>query len=281
MKFRLYREHGAQNSGPVFDAFEQGLKSQGLATSQSPNATPVIWSVLWHGRMLANRSIYNSTLTSKKPIVIIEVGNLRRGITWRISINHVNQQGVFGNYSNLDHDRYRKLEVSLSPVNNNRKSSILIAAQHQHSLQWQGMPAMSQWAADTVKDIRRYTDRPLIIRPHPRCTFSLVSPNVKVITPQLLPNTYDDFNIDYKVHCVVNHNSGPGVQAAIQGTPVVVDSTSLASPVSAALTNIESAQLPGRSEWFTRLCHTEWTREEIAQGEPIKRLMPCLESLTS
>jgi hypothetical protein len=230
--------------------------------------------------MLSNRNVYHTAVKHNRPVVIIEVGNLVRGTTWRIGVNHINQQGIFGNTADLDYNRHRKLGLSLRPVNTNRSSGILIAAQHQHSLQWQGMPSMSQWVADTVKQLQMYTDRPIVIRSHPRSPFNLVHPTAKVTVPQQLPNTYDDFNINYNVHCVINHNSGPGVQAAVQGTPVIVDDTSLAHPVSDVLANIESAQLPDRTEWFARLCHTEWTREEIAQGLPIKRLLPYLESLT-
>lgn len=279
MKFRLYKEYGALNSVDIFNAFEQGLHRQGLAVSQLSDATPVIWSVLWHGRMLSNRAIYHTAIKHNRPVVIIEVGNLLRGTTWRIGVNHVNQQGIFGNHTALDYDRPRKLSVEMQPVILNRKPNILIAAQHQHSLQWEGMPVMSQWVSDTVKQLQLHTDRPIVIRPHPRSPFSLVHSSAKVTSPQRVPNTYDDFDISYDVHCVINHNSGPGVQAAIQGTPVIVDTTSLAHPVSDQLANVESAQLPDRTEWFTQLCHTEWTREEIAQGLPIKRLLPYLESL--
>jgi hypothetical protein len=70
----------------------------------------------------------------------------------------------------------------------------------------------------------------------------------------------------------VNHNSGPAVQAAIAGVPIICDSSSLAYPVSDKFENIENIALPDRQEWFLKLCHTEWTVEEIAQGIPLQRL---------
>jgi len=85
-------------------------------------------------------------------------------------------------------------------------------------------------------------------------------------------NTYDDFDIDYGYHCVINHNSGPAVQAAIQGTPVICDQSSLAFPVSMQLNQIETPYMPDRTQWFTELVHTEWTVSEIAQGIPFLRL---------
>lgn len=281
MKFKLYRQYGALNSVDIFNAFAEGVTRLGFNISDSNDSIPVIWSVLWHGRMSGNRQIYHQAIQKGKPVVIIEVGNLIRNITWRISVDHVNSQGLFGNDQMLDLDRNKNLGIYLQPPNTKRKSTILIAAQHERSLQWEGQRPMSSWAIDTITEIRKYTDMPIVVRQHPRSPFSLSYPNVKVTTPQKIPNTYDSFNIDYNVHCVVNHNSGPGVQAAIQGTPIIVDRTSLASPVSDQLSNIENPQLPDRKEWFTKLCHTEWTREEIAQGTPLQRLLPVLESKKS
>ena len=118
-----------------------------------------------------------------------------------------------------------------------------------------------------------------MVRPHPRSPIPLNIPGVRMEVPKKLPQTYDDFDIDYRYHCVINYNSGPAVQAAIQGIPVICDTSSLAYPISANFENIETISLPAREEWFNRLCHTEWTVGEIAQGIPLQRLMPQLEHL--
>jgi hypothetical protein len=73
MRFRLYREHGALNSVPVFNAFEQGVKSLGHEIVSSNEDVAVIWSVLWYGRMAANREIYEKCIRENKPIIIIDV----------------------------------------------------------------------------------------------------------------------------------------------------------------------------------------------------------------
>ena len=273
MRFRLYREYGALNSVPVFDAFEQGLKSLGHEISTSDDSIPVIWSVLWAGRMSANKQIYDRCKKDNKPIVIIEVGNLFRGKTWRISLNHINADGIFGNDLRIDNDRPKKLGIFLSPSNQNRKSEILIATQHQNSLQWENMSPMSEWVSNTVAEIRKYTDRKIKVRPHPRSPVRTILSDVEVMTPKQLPGTYDDFDIDYNYHCVINHNSGPSIQAAIKGTPVICDRSSLAYPISDRLENIENVSLPDREKWFINLCHTEWTVDEIKQGIPQRRVI--------
>ena len=273
MRFRLYREYGALNSAPVFDAFERGVKSLGHEIVKNDENFAVIWSVLWSGRMKPNQEVYRRCVKNNIPVIIIEVGNLLRHKTWRISINNINGLGIFGNDDNFDQKRPEKLGLSLKPVNSRRREEILIAAQHQQSLQWQGMPSMSAWVENVVAQLRQHTTRNIMVRPHPRSPFSVNLNNVRMLSPKIIPGSYDDFDIDYNYHCVVNHNSGPAVQAAVFGTPVICDSSSLAGELSGNIENIESINLPDRTEWFLKLCHTEWTTDEISQGIPLERIL--------
>jgi len=273
MRFRLYREYGALNSAPVFNAFEQGIKSLGHEIVQNHEEVAVIWSVLWAGRMRPNKDVYRRCKENNIPVVIIEVGNLLRGRSWRICLDNINGLGTFGNDHDLDPKRTEKLGIRLRPENTNRKSEILIASQHQSSLQWEGMPTMAQWVERIVAKLKDYTDRKIIIRPHPRCTFSLNLNNSIIEYPKIIQGSYDDFDIDYGYHCVINHNSGPAVQASIHGVPVICDSSSLAAELSNKIENIESVTVPNRNEWFLKLCHTEWTLDEISQGIPLRRLL--------
>ena len=90
--------------------------------------------------------------------------------------------------------------------------------------------------------------------------------------PKLLPGTYDSFDIQYDYHAVINHNSGPGIQAAVQGTPVVVHDSSLAYPVSISNAQIENPPQRDLTQWLLEICHTEWLLEELAQGVWVPRL---------
>ncbi len=272
MRFKLYREYGALNSVPVFNAFEQGLRSLGHEVVTENEDVAVIWSVLWAGRMKNNKQVYDECKKLNKPVVIIEVGNLKRGQTWRVSLSHVNNLGIFNNTDNLDPTRPEKLGVALKPKPEKLRGEILVACQHYESLQWAGMPTMAKWCEETIAKIKQHTNRRIIVRPHPRAPFSFKMSNIIVEKPQRVPNTYDDFDIFYNYHCVINHNAGPSVQAAINGVPVLCDPTSLAAPLSIKWENLEDPFVPDREEWFLNLCHTEWTVEEIAQGLPIARL---------
>ena len=278
MKFKIHKENGALNSVPVFAALEQGILKNGFSLTEHGQDIDVIWSVLWHGRMQRNQSIYQQCRRQHKPIMIVEVGNLRRGDTWRISIDHVHGHGIFGNSENLDKNRPNIIGVDLAPFQQNRNDKILIACQHDRSLQWEGQPHMAEWVRQKISEIRKFTDKSIVVRPHPRSPFTLNVPGVVVETPKKIVGSYDAFDIDYRYHCVINHNSGPAVQAAISGIPVICHQSSLAFPVSDSIENIANPSLPDREDWFLKLCHTEWTVDEIAKGIPISRLTPELKN---
>jgi hypothetical protein len=278
MRFKIHKDNGALNSAPIFAALEQGIKNTGFSVVDSGQDVDVIWSVLWYGRMQRNQLIYNQCRAKGKPVMIVEVGNLVRGSTWRISLDHIHGLGIFGNSENLDKSRPTVLGLNLKPLNQKRNNKILIACQHERSLQWEGQPSMAEWAKRKVAEIRKFTEKDIVIRPHPRSLFMLNIAGVQVEQPRKIPNSYDSFDIDYNYHCVINHNSGPAVQAAINGIPVICDRSSLAFPVSEQIDNVDNPTLPDRAEWFLKLCHTEWTVNEISNGLPIQRLATTLKN---
>lgn len=275
MKISYFPDQTALNSKPVMTAFLDSCRAEGWsAVENSLDADAVvIWSVLWSGRMLKNLQVYNHYQSLNKPIFILEVGNLIRGTTWRVSLNNVNSLGNFG-VGILDTNRPLKLGINLK-TNTTQAEKILIACQRQDSLQWAGQS--NSWLVETVEKIKQYTERPIVIRPHPRYSIKINIPNVKIENPKLIPETYDDFDLNYeKYHCVVNHNSGPGIQAAINGVHTICDKSSLAWPVSIDFSEIENPPIKDRAQWFLNLCHTEWTVDEIGQGLPLKRLSKVL-----
>jgi hypothetical protein len=278
--YKIYRENGALNSPPIFDAIESGLSYLGYKAVDSNEDLPIIWSVLWQGRMEKNQQIYFNSRHRNKPVLIVEIGNLKRNITWRISLNNVNNYGIFANDKELDIDRPNKLGLSLKEYQLNRRSDILLTTQHEKSLQWQGMPPVGTWVTQTIEEIKKYSNRRIVVRPHPRWnSFSRTGKfkNIEFQLPKRLQGTYDDFDIDYGYHCVINHNSGPAIQASIKGIPVICHNSSLAHPVSNLLSEIETLRYVDREDWFLKLCHTEWTRDEISAGVPLIRLQSEIE----
>ena len=235
----------------------------------------VIWSVLWHGRMSANQQVYEHYRSQNKPVFIIEIGALYRGQTWKIALNHITSEGYYGHKENLNKDRPRKLGISLAvPVFH--RPEILIAAQHHKSLQVSKLPSMEAWIYKKVLELKAVTDRPIVVRPHPRSALDnrLLPTDIVFEQPHYLANTYDSFDMHFDCHAVVNYNSGPGIQAAISGCRPIVDQSSLAYPVSVGLGEIEQPYNIDRDQWLIELCHTEYTVSEIYAGMWFDRLAP-------
>lgn len=235
----------------------------------------LIWSVLWHGRMKSNREIYQHYRSLGRPVIIAEVGVLLRNVTWRVAVNHVTRQGYYGHEQGLDPDRPRRLGLTLGQSTG---TAVLIACQHSRSLQMEGIPDATQWVIEQIKQVRAYTDRPIVVRPHPRDSLKYFNlpRDVTLQFPLRVPNTYDSFNWSSDYHAVINHNSGPGVQAARDGVRPVVDKTSLAWPVSVTISDIERPYTVDRQGWFVKLCHTEYTIPELADGLWLRRLYSVL-----
>jgi hypothetical protein len=94
--------------------------------------------------------------------------------------------------------------------------------------------------------------------------------------PQPVANTYDGFDMHFNCHAVVNLNSGPGIQAAISGCRPVVDQSSLAYPVAVGYADIEQPYDIDREAWLIKICHTEYTVQELREGLWLKRICSAL-----
>jgi hypothetical protein len=275
MKFSIWTQYGALNSKPVFNAFAQGAASQGHTCVENSNNCDVnvIWSVLWHGRMAQNKLIYKQ----KRPVIVLEVGGIKRGTTWKVGLNGINRDAYFNDGGN-DGTRAQALGVELKPWRSTGEY-ILICGQHDKSLQWQGQPSMSNWFLKTYDEIRKHTDRPIIFRPHPRCRLPEIERGLKHVyrqDPRHLLGTYDDFDMNFdNIWATVSYSSNPGIHSILEGVAAFVGTSSLAYDAANDIDfihDIESPLQPDRTQWLNDYAHTEWTVEEISQGIPLKRL---------
>ena len=278
MKFGLWTQYGALNSKPVFDAFRYSLIQAGHSVVDNhPDCdVDVIWSVLWHGRMAQNKLIWDRARATNKPVIVLEVGHVRRGITWKVGLNGINRDAFFGPGGNNNH-RASVLPMGLKEWKNNTNGPIIVCTQHSKSQQWANMPNVSNWTIQTIDEIRKHTDRTIIIRPHPRCPLPLIEFEFKNVIrdiPKKVDGTYDDYNFKYDhAWAVVNWSSNPAVEAVRNGIPVFVGPSSLAWDVgNHSLETINDPVKPDRHQWLNDLAWTEFTLQEIAQGLPLKQL---------
>jgi hypothetical protein len=281
MKIALFPEYGSLNSQPVFEAFIKHLqyKNENIMINKYDNTcdVAVIWSVLWQGRMEKNKKVWDDFRSQGKPVVVLEVGGLRRNVTWKMGINGINRDADFANHI-YDDKRWPLFKLELKPWQKTG-NVIVICGQHNTSEQWKGLPKPAKWCEDHIKIIRKYCDKPIVIRPHPRNYFEFdvkKYPHVRLNKPGRDWTTYDD--TDFKkilksTWAVINHSSNPAIEAVINGIPVFVSESSLCHDVgNTNVADILHPAMPARQNWANRIAYTEWTTEEIREGLPWRRI---------
>lgn len=281
MKIAVFPEYGSLNSEPVFKAFIDHLRDKNenfvLNTFDNTCDVAVIWSVLWRGRMENNKKVWEFFRKHNKPVVVLEVGGIKRNTTWKMGINGINRDADFANQS-YDDKRWPKFNIEMRPWKQTG-NVIVICGQHNTSEQWKGMPNIQNWCEEQIRIIRKYCDKPIVIRPHPRNVFQFDEKkykHVRLNLPKRDWTTYDDTDFKKVLNstwAVVNHSSNPAMEAVFNGIPVFVSQHSLSHDVgNETVADILHPAMPSRLRWANWLSYTEWTTQEIRDGEPWARI---------
>ena len=281
MKIGVFTTYGPQNSKDIFDRFISSLRAAGEDVRLNEQANncevAVIWSVLWKGRMEGYRRIWNEYRNSGRPVIVIEVGGLKRNHSFKLGINGINRDADFANQE-FDDKRWPLFGHTFKPWNPTG-DIIVICGQHDASEQWKDLPRMEIWIKQQIKEIRKFTTRPILVRPHPRNQIGFNEnefKNVKVRLPKRDYKTYDDTDFKATLErtwAVVNHSSNPAMEAVINGVPVFVSESSLCHDVgNTKLADINTPAMPNRLGWAQKLAYTEWFPNEIEKGLPWDRL---------
>jgi len=136
---------------------------------------------------------------------------------------------------------------------------------------------VQDWAISTIDAIRQFTDRPIVIRPHPgdKAARTYLNPNShhckikfsKRVRLSTNPNLVDDL---HNCWAAVNYNSSPVVGAAIEGYPIFVSdplNSQCAEIANTDFSQIENPQLLDRQPWVERLAMFHWNFDELRSGE--------------
>jgi hypothetical protein len=156
----------------------------------------------------------------------------------------------------------------------------------------QGYKSYWKWAEDQVKEIRKYTDRKIIIRPH----INQQSAGYKHAKD--ISSRYDNCFVseNYKWHesyggsggealqkdlsnawCSVIYNSLSGVESVMSGTPVIaLDQGAMCWPVAHhKMSEIENLKRDiSIDQWLYDCAYTTWTSTEFHSGKVWDHLKP-------
>lgn len=186
--------------------------------------------------------------------------------------------GVFpttGFYFDTDPDpsRWKKisedLKISLKPYRSDG-NHILICLQRNGGWSMRGLHVMD-WLNQTINEIRKYSDRHIIVRAHPGDKKSLLY--LKITHPNTSLSKNKNLVDDLKgAWATVVFNSSPSVASAIEGIPIFLtdpqpESSQTFSVANTDLSKLENPDLPDRQTWIERLSMCHWNFEELKSGE--------------
>ena len=138
---------------------------------------------------------------------------------------------------------------------------ILITLQSELYFQLLMPYSRSEWLTTVVTQLKRHTDRPIVIRekPHPSRPFAQ-----RIPFEQQLTNCY----------AIVTLNSATAIEGILRGIPAFVTDQNCAIVPSAntALSKIESPETFDRVPWLGTLADNQWSAFEMRSGKALGEL---------
>ena len=172
----------------------------------------------------------------------------------------------------VDPDRWsqisRDLGISLKPWRT-QGNHILICLQRNGGWSMRGLDVI-QWMNATILEIRKYSQRPIIVRSHPGD--KKISGYLKINHKSVLLSTKLDLREDLQnAWATVVYNSSPSVASIIEGIPAFLTDLQPQHSQSFTVANtdiskIEDPLLVDRQAWIERLSMCHWKFDELKSG---------------
>lgn len=240
---------------------------------------------------------YQFILDSNKPFLVSESPSFREypqyvRLGW---YSYKWSDGLFGN-TNSPPDRWKQFQKDTGIVIkdwNSPGDHILIMGQKEgdSSLNklYEKHDSFYDWVENIIIDIRKYSDRKIVIRPHPRN----LGHGVKLA--KKLSNRYRDIIVSEDIesdgisggaslerdlaraYCVITYNSLSAVEAVTRGIPTYAfDDGSMIWPIAHKdITQIENLKYDTDiTQWCYDIAYTQWTIEENRKGISWAHLKP-------
>lgn len=150
---------------------------------------------------------------------------------------------------NAPDDRWKALDTPVRPWAKGGRHIVIAAPTRTYSR----FHRCETWIADTIDQLARVTDRPLVIRDKE--------------SKRPLQQDLDG------AHCLVTHGSIAAVESVVLGCPVFVHPDSAAALVGLTdLSRIEKPVYPERQPWLNALAYSQWNETELTDGTLWKML---------
>jgi hypothetical protein len=243
------------------------------------------------GRDATQGNHYKFILDSEKPFVVSESNPFRKYAGYsRFGWTSYKWTDANCNNSNVGDERWNQYQSATnitikdwhSPGNNiiimgqKENDSSLISLYEKYDTFW-------DWVIEVVLTVRKYSDKPIKIRPHPKNIIRSVRgiketiSRLNIKNVELAEHTPEGGNqggesLDKELsnaHCVITYNSLSGVESVCEGIPTfALDNGSMVWPVAHTdLSQIEKLNynMP-MQEWKNKIAYTMWNKEEVSSG---------------
>ena len=190
--------------------------------------------------------------------------------------------GVFrntGNYfdNNVDPLRWQQISNDCDiTIENTKKNGVHILICAQRNKGWaMGALELNDWIFTTCQEIRKYSNRPIVIRLHPgdRQTQSQrpqIALRIKMQLHNVTLSTQTSLDEDLKnCHAVVNHNSSSIVGPLIKGFSAFITDPTKSQCAEVAHTDFSLIDNPNefdRLAWLERISMFHWKFSELEDG---------------
>jgi hypothetical protein len=224
------------------------------------------------------KKIIDNLRLKKIPQVFVDSNILhysRQEHEWhRYSLNSVYPNDGIYFYGGIDTTKWQTFSqwhnVTLKPWRT-QGNHILIFCQRPKGWNMFGND-QDQWLDKTISKIRKYTQRPIIVRMHPGdgTRFKQIEKIQKrygnAISISEKENIRDELA---NCWCAIGYNSTPNVVSAIEGIPVYLEDPKHSWAADIAFTDlsqVENPPTPDRSNWVNKIANIHWSNEEVKSG---------------
>jgi hypothetical protein len=240
----------------------------------------------WHGKFMLH--IKNSN----KPFIVSESQPFREHDGWlRFGWNSYRWNDANWNNDNVDSTRWNRFQklTNIKFIDwHSPGDSIIIMGQKEGDsslvkIYQQGYESIYDWICDQIIEIRKHSDRKIIIRPHPRNLERGVKLTTQLIAKLKLDNVAISENLTQggnqggegldadlaQAHCVVTYNSLSGVESVVKGIPVfALDGGSMVHPIAHhKLSQIENLKYDiDLQDWKNKIAYSMWNKEDVMSG---------------
>lgn len=240
---------------------------QGWVHARSPNTT----------HLNLRRSVSKNTHNKHTIIVDSNLFNYEVGRLHPKHYSRYSMDGVFpttGNYFDdiVDPNRWKQISKDLNLSLKGWRTTgdhILLACQRNGGWSMDGYNVID-WVRVTVAELRKYTDRPIVVRGHPGDKNATKYLSQQGADWTLSKN--EKITQDFKnAWATITYNSSPGVASAIEGIPVFVTDpnpkiSQAYTVANTDLSQIETPQTFERQQWVEALSMCHWKFEELSNG---------------